>query len=73
VVTQFGSVENEMLPAPKTGGLYNCANTDGFVEASPSRALRDGEGIFLFLFAGRANSIGITGRVAERLQIFDHL
>jgi hypothetical protein len=42
VVTQFESGENKLLPAPRTGVLYNVK--DGFVEASPSRVLRDGEG-----------------------------
>jgi hypothetical protein len=44
-VIQFGSRKNEQLPAPKAGGLYNCRG--GFVETSPSRSLRDGEGIYV--------------------------
>jgi hypothetical protein len=49
VVTQFGSGKDEKLPAPKAGGLYKThdTNEDGFVEASPSRVFRGGEGTFL--------------------------
>jgi hypothetical protein len=40
---------SKKLPAQKTGGLYktNRRKGYGFVEASPSRALRDGEGTFV--------------------------
>lgn len=40
----------QKLPAHKTGGLYetNCSARKGFVEASPSRVFRDGEGRFRF-------------------------
>ena len=43
---RLGSRKGKQLPAPKAGGLYNCHG--GFVEASPSRALRGGEGICVF-------------------------
>jgi hypothetical protein len=49
-VIQFGSRKHGQLPAPTAGGLYNCIYHVGFVEASPSRALRDGEGICVFKF-----------------------
>jgi hypothetical protein len=35
------------MPAPNAGGLYKCNCRGEFVEASPSRVLRDGEGSFL--------------------------
>jgi hypothetical protein len=48
VVTQLGPGENEKLPAPKRAASTTAANKKGFVEASPSRVLRDGEGTSLF-------------------------
>jgi len=48
-VTRFGSGENEELPAPRAGGCYkiNFHQQGRFVEASPSRFFRDGEGTLL--------------------------
>jgi hypothetical protein len=50
LVTQIGSGANEQLPAARAGGLYkiNCPGKDAFVEASPARVFRDGEGTLLF-------------------------
>ncbi len=39
------SKRKKKLPAQKTGGLYKTV-ADGFVEAVPPRAFRDGAGIF---------------------------
>jgi hypothetical protein len=63
VVTHFGSGENEQMPAPKAGGLYktNCSQRGGFVEATPSRVLRDGVGTFPFK---------LSHCLAERLRFF---
>ena len=54
--------ETKKLPAQKAGGLYkgnpqNVAMV--FVEASPSRALRDGEGIFRFKIGPLPFSSGV--------------
>jgi len=38
----------EQMPALNAGGLYKCNDHGGFVEASPSRAFREGEGTFVF-------------------------
>jgi hypothetical protein len=48
VVTDFALRWAQKLPAQKTGGLYktSAAIRLGFVEATPSRAFRDGVGIF---------------------------
>jgi hypothetical protein len=48
VMTDFVLRWTHKLPAQKTGGLYKTspAVRGGFVEAIPSRALRDGMGIF---------------------------
>ncbi len=47
--TLFQRAESkEQMPAPNAGGHYKCNDDGGFVEASPSRAFREGEGTFLF-------------------------
>jgi hypothetical protein len=35
-------------PTQKTGGRYESAERSGFVEASPSRVFRDGDGDLFF-------------------------
>src|SRR5882672_2693112 len=57
-MTQFGSGKDEKLPAPKAGGLYKTHNNneDGFVEASPSRVFRGGEGTLLPKLSHHQNS-----------------
>jgi hypothetical protein len=44
---ESGCQGNEKLPAQKTGGLYKTHWPEGYVEAVPSRAFRDGTGIFV--------------------------
>jgi hypothetical protein len=46
VLAEIGSSASRKLPAQKAGGLYKTERR-GFVEDSPSRAFRDGEGILL--------------------------
>src|SRR5580765_4030544 len=49
VVTEFGFVEDSCPPEGRVASTRTTATDKaGFVEASPSRDFRDGEGMFLF-------------------------
>ena len=63
VVTQFACGDSEELPAQETGGLYKTKRTDALRFCSGlsapftvNRALRDGEGTFLFKLSHHAFS-----------------
>ena len=48
MATQFGPGEDELLPAQERAASTTASDKEGFVEATPSRVLRDGVGMSLF-------------------------
>jgi len=62
------------MPAQKPGGLYKITgNQTGFVEAVPSRAFRDGTGIFDFqYFSGSLNLFSVLS-VSSVVNVFSSL